>query len=307
MKNLTLSEKIVEFIEEKAATKIGDLEKKKEKTESSNETPDASIQDKIAKKKEQFKVANWLSDAARRAGQLQGATHVLKFSHTSAEGSSVNDSQKKPTTEEIAPDSFISTASFLTIDTDYVGNAAALDVLKLLALRDGDKSLLDLIKAGDLSALAPFAENETQLEGWRKGFMALLESALPASHTFSKQIYFPIGNGAYHLISPLHASSLAHKIHKRINDSRYSEDAKAARKAKRESKHSFFKVVDYPGIAIQTYGGTKPQNVSQLNSERKGKAFLLSCASPIWEKQTAPPLKVKTIFSQRNFEKRVRK
>lgn len=310
MKNAELAEKIAEFITQKAAAKIGDLEKRKEKTETSIEMADDSekeLLEEIEKKKEQFKAANWLSAAARRAGQLQAATHVLKFSHTSAEGSSIYAFQEKSAPTDVSLHGLISTTSLTTIDSDYVGNAAALDVVKLLSLREGDTTLIDLIKLGDMSAFAPFAENVAQLEEWRKGFMALWNNDEPASHSFSKQVYFPVGKEEYHLISPLHASSLAHEIYKKIRDSRYSEQAKIVRQAKRESKYHPSKTIDYPNVATQAYGGTKPQNVSQLNSIRGGEIFLLSCAPPTWEKQNTPLLNAKTIFSRWNFGQRVRK
>lgn len=87
----------------------------------------------------------------------------------------------------------------------------------------------------------------------------------------------------------------------RITASRFSEEAKLVRKAKRESKYHGSLQVDYPETAIQTYGGTKPQNVSQLNSSRYGRSFLLSCAPPNWQSQIKPPLGVKTVFSRYHF------
>ena len=40
---------------------------------------------------------------------------------------------------------------------------------------------------------------------------------------------------------------------------------------------------DYPGLAVQNMGGTKPQNISQLNSERRGMNYLLSSLPPKWK------------------------
>lgn len=66
-------------------------------------------------------------------------------------------------------------------------------------------------------------------------------------------------------------------------------------------------VIDYPDTAVRTFGGTKPQNVSQLNSSQRGKSFLLSCAPPTWESQLQPPLGVNSVFSRNHFGLRVNK
>jgi CRISPR-associated protein Csy1 len=47
---------------------------------------------------------------------------------------------------------------------------------------------------------------------------------------------------------------------------------------------------------VQNFGGTKPQNISQLNSERGGKSYLLSSAPPTWKPQVNLPLKKESIF-----------
>ena len=80
----------------------------------------------------------------------------------------------------------------------------------------------------------------------------------------------------------------------------------ALAQAKKEKKYSSARVIDYPKIAVQSYGGTKPQNVSHLNSTRGGKIFLLNCEPPSWESRLKPPLHIKSIFSPNHFEYRVR-
>jgi len=120
-------------------------------------------------------------------------------------------------------------------------------------------------------------------------------------------MYFPIAEGKYHLLSPIFSSSLANALYGRVTSSRYPDAAKLARQAKRESKYSNMPVVEYPNTAQQSFGGTKPQNVSLLNSSRGGKSFLLSCAPPIWKVQAKPPLRVKSVFSRNHFGLRVRR
>jgi CRISPR-associated protein Csy1 len=103
----------------------------------------------------------------------------------------------------------------------------------------------------------------------------------------------------FHLLAPLYATSLAHRVFQTINHDRFSEEAKEARKAKRESKYAGQPVHSYLNLAAQKMGGTKPQNISQLNSERGGNNYLLASMPPSWNvRDIRPPLKVTSVFSR---------
>jgi CRISPR-associated protein Csy1 len=49
---------------------------------------------------------------------------------------------------------------------------------------------------------------------------------------------------------------------------------------------------------VQNFGGSKPQNISQLNSERYGQSFLLNAAPPKWKSQAKPPVYSTTLFNR---------
>ncbi len=287
-----LPEKIFDYIAKREA-------EKKKKAMQSTEV--------LADLEKRFNPVDWLTNAARRAKQIQLSTHVLKFIHTAAEGNSLNASKGEICPEDLIKSGVVSTASLSKPDLDFVCTAGALDVVGLLLIEHEGKALIDFIRKGDMSPLSSFAVSKEQLDEWQKEFMKMDIAEEPASHTLSKQVYFPLGNGEYHLLSPLYASSFAHEIYKHVRNARYSDQSKLARQAKKESKYSSARVIDYPNIAVQTYGGTKPQNVSHLNSTRRGKIFLLNCAPPSWKSRFKPPLHIKSIFSRNHFEYRVRK
>ncbi|MFM9785779.1 type I-F CRISPR-associated protein Csy1, partial [Streptomyces scabiei] len=85
------------------------------------------------------------------------------------------------------------------------------------------------------------------------------------SHKLAKQVYFPVGND-YHLLCPLFATSLAQVLHEKLVASRFGEEAKAARDAHKAGKWHPQPDVRYPDMAEMHFGGTKPQNISALNS-----------------------------------------
>lgn len=291
-----LSELIAAYLKNKADEKLSKFDKETAKLRKSvSAAPDQLAELEVKRNLERFKLeenlqpTNWLTDAAKRAKQISIATHALKFTHTDAKGSSICNMSYYG--DHVWNNSYLNTATLRTIPTDIVGNAAALDVAKLLQIEHEGESLIAFISRGDSSPLRPFATSEIQLSEWMNGFLQVLQPKVLSSHTLAKQIYFPINDTEYHLLSPLFASSLAQAFFNRIHHNRYSESAKKARKAKRENKFSTEIITHYPDLMVQTFGGTKPQNVSQLNSVRGGKTYLFNCAPPTWNSNIKAPRK----------------
>jgi CRISPR-associated protein Csy1 len=179
---------------------------------------------------------------------------------------------------------------------DVVGNAAALDVYKFLKQTHEGCSLLALSVAGDADFAAALSVDPAQAQTWLQAFASLTEPrGRVTSHTLAKQLYWRIGedvhaDDSYHLLSPLYASSLAHRVYETLQDDRFSEAAKAAREARKTKTFSERPVHEYPQMAVQQLGGTKPQNISQLNSERRGNNCLLASLPPLWRSVDLKPL-----------------
>ena len=93
-------------------------------------------------------------------------------------------------------------------------------------------------------------------------------------------------------------------MHAQLQEDRFGEVNKAARQARKERKPHGDVFRDYPGLAVQNMGGTKPQNISQLNSERRGMNYLLSSLPPQWRvTEQRLPVKADSVF-QRLFDGR---
>ena len=247
----------------------------------------------------------WVADAARRAPQIQLATHVLKATHPGAQGSSLF---APPAT---LPDHGLVGSRCLgeRFDADVVGNAAALDIVQFLRVEVDGRSLLSLMAGPDVDLPLALSDDEAEARGWIAAFAAIgRPGATVSSHTLAKQVYWlvgddPLDDEAYHLLAPLYASSLAHRVYQTIQTDRYGEAAQAARKARRLSEHSDTETRDYPDLAVQQLGGTKPQNISKLNSERRGVNYLLASLPPLWTLSAAkPPLHTDSVL--RRFGRR---
>ncbi|KPA98243.1 type I-F CRISPR-associated protein Csy1 [Pseudomonas asplenii] len=236
-----------------------------------------------------YEYSAWLADAARRVAQIQAVTHVLKATHPDARGSSLH----------IPPGSLrphVEIGSHVLGDQyadDIVGNAAALDVYKFLKREVDGKRLLDWFLANDEDLLAALSSDEATAQEWAMAFKSLVRPvANLASHGLAKQVYWcvngdPTDDTDFHLLQPLFASSLTHAVHQDVQSARFGEQNKMARQAWRRKEAHDGPYRDYPSLVIRKLGGTKPQNISQLNSDRGGVNYLLASLPPIW-KQDKP-------------------
>ena len=239
-----------------------------------------------------YAYSTWLADAARRVGQIQAVTHVLKATHPDARGTNLH---VPPATLPSRPEigSHVLGEAYAE---DVVGNAAALDVFKFLKLEVEGRRLLDWMQAKDPDLAQALDGDGATAQAWMEAFSGLVrQEATPASHPAAKQVYWLMGDNPsddsqFHLLQPLFSSSLAQAVHGEIQDARFGEANGAARKAKREKHPWEGEYRDYPHLAVRKLGGTKPQNISQLNSERGGNNYLLASLPPRWREAQAPRL-----------------
>ena len=255
---------------------------------------------KRAELDQQFIQATWIEDAARRVSQIQAVTHSLKPIHPDAKGSSL---YRLPHAQQVLP---VMGSHCLGNDfaSDVVGNAAALDVYKFLKLEHHGRSLLTLALENDANLAAALSNDPAKAQAWISAFAGLIEPrGLLTSHTLAKQVYWPVAKELnkdpdqdphnqtdFHLLAPLYASSLTHRVYQTVKNDRFSEEAKAAWEAKKRGEYNERPVREYPQLAIQKLGGTKPQNISQLNSERGGDNFLFASLPPAWRSIDLKPL-----------------
>jgi len=261
---------------------------------------------------QQFISVAWLDDAARRVTQIQAVTHSLKPIHPDAKGSSLYSTPQDLPALTVVGSHCLGSG----FAGDVVGNAAALDVYKFLKIEHQGNTLLALVLRRDADLAAAFSDDLVQAETWMSAFSGIVEPrGRVASHTLAKQCYWLTGNepdphddASFHLLAPLYASSLAHRVYLTIQDDRFSEEAKAAREARKNEIFSDRPVREYPHMAVQKLGGTKPQNISQLNSERRGDNFLLASLPPVWRSLDIKPLLNKeSMFGRYGWRPEVKK
>lgn len=261
-----------------------------------------SYQEQRQELRSKYQPEVWLCDAAKRVKRIQSVTHSLKAIHPDAQGTNLFVAlEALPKLRDIG-----SHVLGHRYAADVVGDAAALDVYKLLKLEVKGQSLLSALQAADTEAVQALGDDPATAQQLRDAFVSLTEarSEGPSSHTHAKQLYWLVGEDAsddaqYELLTPLYATSLAHAVHATIQEHRFGEANKAARQARKERKHHDGVYCEYRDLAVQKLGGTKPQNISQLNSERGGVNYLLSSLPPVWTASSQRlPVNTESVFDR---------
>lgn len=279
---------ITEFLEERLETKLSGLK---------DDDPEQGSNDQALRDK--FQREAWIADAARRVSQLQVVTHPTKVTHPDSKATSLY----APPSE--LPDHSLVGSHVLGEDfpTDVVGNAAALDVFKFLNLEHEGRTLLARVLEEETALARAFSDDIEQGMEWVQSFAGITEPrGSVKGDPRAKQIYWLVGeeptrDADFHLLAPLYSTVLAHRIDAAIRHTRFSEESKEARGAHWNGEYSEHEHREYPNLAIQVFGGSKPQNISQLNSERGGINYLLGALPPNWRSaDVKPPLHTESAF-----------
>lgn len=226
-----------------------------------------------------FSLAEWLPNAAKRAKQLNLVSHPSKFSHPVAKTSSV--------IAEIEPekDGLLRFGNVNNVELDVFGNAAAIDVYKFLSLKLKDgQTVLKHLEAESETIQQQFTLPNESFDELHKGFMEIKSDGAGQISTSGnvKQVYFPVEDEktGYHLLSILTSSGMMYELKQRINTIRFSESAKQAREDRKSREYNADGVREIYDLTAIGFGGTKPQNISVLNSANGGVAYLLKSAPP---------------------------
>lgn len=272
------------------------------------------LNEKLAKQKneakhpelrDKYQLKVWLADAARRINEtsipsrLRFVTHAVKFSHPEARGSSLNSDGCVSAVQH----NLVGTHSLGENKTlDVVGNAASLDVAKFLSLKVNGSTLWQLAIDGDSHLLNALPGDAKEKRQWIHSFASVVHNDLnPVSHPLAKQVYWLLENSEdqYHMLQPLFPTSLAHSLYQTISNSKFSEEAALARQARRNRESHTNGFRDWPDLVSLKFGSTKPQNISQLNSERRGEIYLLPAQPPSWiRRDELPRFPTRSLFDQ---------
>ena len=227
----------------------------------------------------------WLTDMAKNAGKCQFATHIGRFVNPDV---TVNWQAKvKDKPDEL----YVSTASVkCSPDIFVAANYLATASLLQLHLEDG-RTLYEHLQFVDDDLQEDFQSMQVDYDQLREDLLAIKSDVVPdATDKRLRQVYFPVRDDGYHLLTVLPPASLMQEMRLRIRA--MEETARLACTKKSESYGS-----DHRRIynLVQTkFGGTKPQNISYGNNRQGGRSYMLPALPPVLEKRNL-------IYPRRDF------
>lgn len=242
---------------------------------------DTEVLEKQQECEQNYLLDNWLPDAAKRAGQISVASHPCTFSHPSARKNKNGYVSSIIAKNKPRIDGFLRSGN-VSVEPDALGNAAALDVYKFLSLEMSDqRSLLVHIEQESELARQLLDIPSCEYQALRDGFLKMVDSdQASVSSSKIKQVYFPIADGEYHLLSLLTHSGHLFELRKRLDALRFGDAVKEARECKKTNHFHPAGYQEIFGLTTIGFGGTKPQNISVLNNQNAGKAHLLASIPP---------------------------
>lgn len=227
-----------------------------------------------------FSLEQWLPDAAKRGSQLSMVSHPSKFSHPSAKTSNILVSA------QLRSDGYLRSGN-VDYQLDVFGNAAAMDVYKFLMISlSNGKTVLENLEQDDKIVKSLLSRLSVNYEELKINFLSIkaIDEQIKTDRLV-KQVYFPTEASEYHVLSILTPSGLLTEVKQRIDDLRFSENTKQAKEDKKKNNYNANGFADIYDLTIMAYGGTKPQNISALNNQNEGKAYLLPSIPPVLEKR----------------------
>lgn len=231
--------------------------------------------EKQTEKDKNFVFADWLAKNIGKKNSLYFSTHPCKFSHPSAETTPIIAESKDN------PYGYL-TGTSINSQLDVFGNGALISLSRFLAIVLSDnQTVFEHIQAGSPLIQAFFKAQNLDFADIQEKVLAIPKTIkTQQTDQFVKQVYFPIGNGEYHLLSLLTPSGLIAQLKQHIDEMKFSQETKNAKECRKEKKYHETGFSEIYHLAMMNYGGTKAQNISALNQNNVGKAYLLPSVPP---------------------------
>ncbi len=215
--------------------------------------------------------ADWFDAMVMHMNECHLASHVGKFTNPDIKTTVCSHSKKVA--------GYVTTGgSTCSLDiltpAQYLGSASL-----LLSPVTPDKNVLEAVITRDKELEKELELLSLPIEKLQKKVQEMLEDSQKepeATDTHLRQVYFPIAEGEYHLLSVMPSSCLALEMYQRIRAINGHKIDCCNKKSENYGKPC----EEVTGLTMIGFGGTKPQNISALNSRCGGKAYLLSSLPP---------------------------
>lgn len=215
--------------------------------------------------------ADWFDAMVMHMNECHLASHVGKFTNPDIKTTVCSHSKKVA--------GYVTTGgSTCSLDiltpAQYLGSASL-----LLSPVTPDKNVLEAVITRDKELEKELELLSLPIEKLQKKVQEMLEDSQKepeATDTHLRQVYFPIAEGKYHLLSVMPSSSLALEMYRRIRAINGHKIGCYNKKSETYGQPC----EEITELTKISFGGTKPLNISALNSRCRGKTYLLSSLPP---------------------------
>lgn len=215
--------------------------------------------------------ADWFDAMVMQMNGCHLASHIGKFTNPDIKTTVCSHSKKVA--------GYVTTGgSNCSLDiltpAQYLGSASL-----LLSPVTPDKNVLEAVITRDKELEKELELLSLPIEKLQKKVQEMLEDSQKepeATDTHLRQVYFPIAEGKYHLLSVMPSSSLALEMYRRIRAINGHKIGCYNKKSETYGQPC----EEITELTKISFGGTKSLNISALNSRCGGKTYLLSSLPP---------------------------
>ena len=239
------------------------------------------IQEKLKKKK--ISPTAWLEKNRERLQSCALVTHVGKCTHPLIKNLSFWDSSANEDTGYLTTASAGKRQDIATDTAECIGLASVL----VQDLTEG-KTVLEHFQEDPSQIREEVTSLGVNYEDLRRQVVALKKATVPKrSDPALKQVYFPVGDGAYHLLSLFPSTSLLSAVRAAIQNRKEPQktstvqEEHAGQAAPSEQEDHAYAAL--PHVTRVHFGGGQPQNVSALSMlalDGKAGMFMLPSIPP---------------------------
>ena len=223
-------------------------------------------------------VFTWWDDLLLMISKCRLASHVGKFTHPDIKVSLWNEAIAEAS--EYISSASVQTEPDILTPAQYLGAASFL----LQPVTEEGQTVLEDLEAGGKMTAQELDTLQLDVEPLIQAVkeMKIRSREAPfATDERMKQVYFPIGPDEYHLLSLMTAPGLMAEIKRRIRE--MSEQRRSSYDPKSSTYQNDCREVK--NLTVVGFGGTKPQNISVLNSRQGGKFYLIPSLPPVWKEK----------------------
>jgi CRISPR-associated protein Csy1 len=276
---------IESFLRQRIEKKI-EVERKKLK--------DAFTADHLSKIHSDHEIVSWMNYIADNASKVSlNVSHVAKLTHSSNKAINLVDSIPQQKYTHLLT---TQTAKIKDLDSAYT-DASYAPVAEFLSfsVENTQKNLGQFLAESEIY----FGKITNEIEV-RKIWQTKIAEAYIAkkltSHVLAKQVYIPVYQDQYHVISPVKSSALAHKVYDSITSSR-SKDNPVNQARKQNQLHDGV-YIRFAKPAFLSVTKSNHQNASKLNGTRRGGLLFFQALPPQWKSNTNAPKNLKQFLAR---------